>query len=236
MKKTSFILATLFLSLALSGCGRQEAPAANNMDDNQQSNSSVEATSSRASSSSLKANQGSSSASSTRALAGQEDLCQKYQEATIKTNFGDITIEFYCNDSPITVNNFMNLAAKGFYDDIKFHRIIKDFMVQVGDPNTKGSDVSKYGQGGPGYAFQDEFNSHKLIRGSVAMANTGQPVSNGSQIFIVTKEATPWLDGKHTNFGRVVSGMKVVDKIEDVETNEAGLPVKDVIIKSIELK
>ncbi|OIO08529.1 peptidylprolyl isomerase [Candidatus Falkowbacteria bacterium CG1_02_41_21] len=168
-------------------------------------------------------------------MPGQEDLYQKYKEAIVKTNYGDITVEFYGDDSPITVNNFMNLASDGFYNNTRFHRVIEDFMIQGGDPNSKGKDVSSYGTGGPGYKFDDEFNNHKLVRGSLAMANSG-PNTNGSQFFIVTKEATPWLDGVHTNFGRVISGMKVADKIESLETNESGLPAKDVIIKSIELK
>jgi cyclophilin family peptidyl-prolyl cis-trans isomerase len=129
----------------------------------------------------------------------------------------------------------MNLAETGFYNNTKFHRVIQDFMIQGGDPNTKGSDTSSYGKGGPGYAFADEFNQHKLIRGSLAMANSGSN-TNGSQFFIVTKEATPWLDGKHANFGRVISGMKTVDKIEDLATDDFDRPLKDVIIKSIELK
>jgi len=129
----------------------------------------------------------------------------------------------------------MNLASDGFYNNTRFHRVIEDFMIQGGDPNSKGKDVSSYGTGGPGYKFDDEFNNHKLVRGSLDMANSG-PNTNGSQFFIVTKEATPWLDGVHTNFGRVISGMKVADKIESLETNESGLPAKDVIIKSIELK
>ncbi|PIP34659.1 peptidylprolyl isomerase [Candidatus Falkowbacteria bacterium CG23_combo_of_CG06-09_8_20_14_all_41_10] len=177
----------------------------------------------------------SSATSSNRVIPGQEDLYQKYKEAIVKTNYGDITVEFYGDDSPITVNNFMNLASDGFYNNTRFHRVIEDFMIQGGDPNSKGKDVSSYGTGGPGYKFDDEFNNHKLVRGSLAMANSG-PNTNGSQFFIVTKEATPWLDGVHTNFGRVISGMKVADKIESLETNESGLPAKDVIIKSIELK
>ncbi len=230
MKKTSFIFAILFLSLAFSGCGRQEAPAVNNMDNNQETNTSERATSSR-----LNAEGDLSATSSDKALPGQQDLYQKYKEATIKTNYGDITVEFYGEDSPITVNNFMNLASKGFYNQTKFHRVMEDFMIQGGDPNSKDSNWATHGTGGPGYAFKDEFNSHKLVRGSLAMANSG-PDTNGSQFFIVTKESTPWLDGRHTNFGRVISGMKVVDKIEKVSTNENDHPTKDVIIKSIELK
>jgi peptidyl-prolyl cis-trans isomerase B (cyclophilin B) len=224
MKKISSILAILFLSLAFSGCSQKETPAPNNMDNNQ----SVSPTSSHL-------NVDSSATSSNRVLPGQKDLYQQYKEAIIKTNYGDITVEFFGDDSPITVNNFMNLASTGFYNNTKFHRVIADFMIQGGDPNSKGKDLSSYGTGGPGYKFNDEFNSHKLVRGSLAMANSG-PNTNGSQFFIVTKEATPWLDGVHTNFGRVISGMKVVDKIESLDTNEAGLPSKDAIIKSIELK
>lgn len=226
MNKITTILSILLLSLALSGCGRQEAPAVNNMEGNNQSTSS----------STAHLNTDDISAtSSDKALPGQKDLYSKYKEATIKTNYGDITVEFYGEDSPITVNNFMNLAAEGYYNNIKFHRVIKDFMIQAGDPNTKVSDKLTYGTGGPGYAFADEFNNHKLVRGSLAMANAGAD-TNGSQFFIVTAESTPWLDGKHTNFGRVISGMKVVDKIEDLSTDERSLPLKDAIIKSIELK
>ncbi|MFH1583077.1 MAG: peptidylprolyl isomerase, partial [Candidatus Falkowbacteria bacterium] len=124
----------------------------------------------------------------------------------MKTNFGDITVKFYAQESPITVNSFMNLAKAGFYNGTKFHRVIKDFMIQGGDPNSKDDDWSNDGQGGPGYQFQDEINQHKLVKGSLAMANSGAN-TNGSQFFMVTAEATSWLDGKHTNFGYVVSGL-----------------------------
>lgn len=164
----------------------------------------------------------------------KDDLVKVYSQAILKTNFGDIKVKFYGADSPITVNNFMSLAEKGFYNDTKFHRVIKDFMIQGGDPNSKDDDWSNDGIGGPGYSFQDEFNSHGLVRGSLAMANSG-PDTNGSQFFIVTAAATPWLDGKHTNFGEIVSGMEVVDKIEQAEVNENDHPIKDVVIKSIEL-
>ena len=157
-----------------------------------------------------------------------------YDSAIMKTNLGDIKIKFYSSDSPITVNNFMNLAKKGFYNGTLFHRVIDSFMIQGGDPNSKNDDWSTHGTGGPGYQFQDEFNSHKLVRGSFAMANSG-PNTNGSQFFIVTADATSWLDGKHTNFGEVVEGMDTVLKIEAVEKNENDHPLKDVIINSIEL-
>ena len=161
-----------------------------------------------------------------------ENLTEQFNQAVIKTNFGDIKVEFYGQESPVTVNNFLNLAKKGFYDNTKFHRVMKDFMIQGGDPNSKDDDWSDDGAGGPGYSFQDEFNNHKLIKGSLAMANSG-PNTNGSQFFIVTKEATPWLDNKHTNFGYVIEGMDAAEKIEAVETNDRDHPIEDVIIKSI---
>ncbi|MEA2088479.1 MAG: peptidylprolyl isomerase [Patescibacteria group bacterium] len=163
-----------------------------------------------------------------------KDLASEYNQAIIKTNFGDVKIEFYSDDSPETVNNFLNLAEIRFYDNTKFHRVIKDFMIQGGDPNSKDDDWSNDGTGGPGYKFADEFNSHKLVKGSLAMANSG-PNTNGSQFFIVTKEATPWLDGMHTNFGYVIEGIDIVEKIEEVEINNRDHPLKDVIVKSIEL-
>lgn len=169
----------------------------------------------------------------TRTLANQTDLFKDYSSAIIKTTKGDIEVKFY-PESPITVNNFMNLAKSGFYNDTKFHRIIKDFMIQAGDPLTKGTDTSVYGTGGPDYRFADEFNNHKLVTGSLAMANAG-PGTNGSQFFIVTTPETPWLDGKHTNFGEVTNGMDVVKEIEGTETGARDLPVKEIVIKSIEL-
>lgn len=163
-----------------------------------------------------------------------ENLSAQYDGAVIKTNFGDISVKFYAQESPITVNNFMNLAKAGFYNGIKFHRVIKDFMIQAGDPNSKDDDWSNDGQGGPGYQFQDEINQHKLVKGSLAMANSG-PNTNGSQFFIVTASAASWLDGKHTNFGYVSDGMDVVEKIEKVKVNENDHPTEDVVINNIEL-
>lgn len=154
--------------------------------------------------------------------------------ATMKTNFGDIILELFAKDAPLTVNNFIKLANSGFYDGVKFHRIIKGFMIQGGDPNSKDEDWSNDGRGGPGYSFKDEINSHKLVRGVLAMANAG-PDTNGSQFFIVTADSTPWLDDKHTAFGMVVSGIDTVDKIENVATDKSrgDHPIENVIIKSI---
>lgn len=161
------------------------------------------------------------------------DYVAKYDGAVIKTNQGDIKVEFYNQESPVTVNNFLKLADEKFYDDTKFHRVIKDFMIQGGDPNSKDDDWSNDGMGGPGYTFKDEFNKHPLVNGSLAMANSG-PNTNGSQFFIVTAAATPWLDGKHTNFGEVTEGMDVVNKITQVKVNENDHPTEDVTILGVE--
>jgi len=156
------------------------------------------------------------------------------QSATLHTTLGDITLAFY-PESPNTVANFIKLASSHFYDGVKFHRVIKGFMVQTGDPNSKDNDWSNDGMGGPGYTFPDEFNQHPLVRGSLAMANSG-PDTNGSQFFIVTAAATPWLDGHHTNFGYVTAGLDVLDKIESAKTNANDHPLQDITITSISLK
>jgi cyclophilin family peptidyl-prolyl cis-trans isomerase len=163
-----------------------------------------------------------------------DNLAPLVKQAVIKTNFGDITVEFYAQDSPLAVNNFLNLAQRGFYNGTKFHRVIGNFMIQGGDPLSRDDDWSDDGRGGPGYKFQDEINSYPLVRGSLAMANSG-PDTNGSQFFIITRDSTPWLDGKHTNFGRVVGGMDTVDKIEAVKTDQNDHPTEDIVIESIEL-
>jgi len=147
--------------------------------------------------------------------------------ATVQTNHGAIEIELFDEDAPKTVENFKKLAQDGFYDGVIFHRVITDFMIQGGDPTGTGS-------GGPGYQFEDEFNDHKIERGALAMANAG-PNTNGSQFFIVTADACPWLDGKHTVFGRVTSGMDVVTEIEQVETGPGDRPRDDVRIESVSL-
>ena len=147
--------------------------------------------------------------------------------ATLHTNHGAIEVEFFEDDAPKTVENFRKLAGDGFYDGVIFHRVIKDFMIQGGDPTGTGT-------GGPGYTFEDEFNQNKIVRGALAMANAG-PGTNGSQFFIVTTDAAPWLDGKHTVFGRVTSGMDVVDAIADVETDARDKPREDVVIERVEV-
>ena len=147
--------------------------------------------------------------------------------ATMHTTHGTITLELFDEDAPKTVENFKKLAGEAFYDGIIFHRVIPDFMIQGGCPQGTGT-------GGPGYTFEDEINEHKIVRGTLAMANAG-PNTNGSQFFIVTADATPWLDGKHTAFGQVTEGMDTVDKIEGVETGRGDRPVDPPTIEKIEL-
>jgi cyclophilin family peptidyl-prolyl cis-trans isomerase len=147
--------------------------------------------------------------------------------ATLQTNHGAIELELFPDDAPKTVENFTKLARDGFYDGVIFHRVIPDFMIQGGDPTGTGT-------GGPGYSFEDEFNVHKVERGALAMANAG-PNTNGSQFFIVTTESAPWLDGKHTVFGRVTNGMEVADRISELPRDDRDKPREDVVIERIEL-
>jgi cyclophilin family peptidyl-prolyl cis-trans isomerase len=145
--------------------------------------------------------------------------------ATMKTSQGTIELELFDEDAPKTVDNFRTLAQKGFYDGLSFHRVIQNFMLQGGCPEGTG-------RGGPGYTFEDEINPHKVVRGSLAMANAG-PNTNGSQFFIVTAEACPWLDGKHTVFGRVTSGEDVVDAIDGADTGRDDRPATPITIDSL---
>jgi cyclophilin family peptidyl-prolyl cis-trans isomerase len=147
--------------------------------------------------------------------------------ATLTTNHGDIEIELFDDDAPKTVDNFRKLAEDGYYDGLIFHRVIPDFMIQGGCPEGTGT-------GGPGYTFEDEINDHKIVRGALAMANAG-PNTNGSQFFIVTTDAAPWLDGKHTVFGHVTDGMDAVDAIEALETDGRDKPTTDAVIERVEL-
>lgn len=145
----------------------------------------------------------------------------------MNTSHGTIALELFDEDAPKTVENFRKLAGDGFYDGIIFHRVIPDFMIQGGCPQGTGT-------GGPGYTFEDEFNDHKVVRGALAMANAG-PNTNGSQFFIVTIDAAPWLDGKHTVFGQVTAGMDAVDAIESTPTGRQDRPVDPPAIEGIEL-
>jgi cyclophilin family peptidyl-prolyl cis-trans isomerase len=147
--------------------------------------------------------------------------------ATLHTNHGPIEVELFDEEAPKTVQNFRKLSGDGFYDGVIFHRVIKDFMIQGGDPTGTGT-------GGPGYTFEDEINDHKIVRGALAMANAG-PGTNGSQFFVVTTGAAPWLDGKHTVFGQVTNGMDAVDSIENAPTGARDKPVDDAVIERVEL-
>jgi cyclophilin family peptidyl-prolyl cis-trans isomerase len=148
-------------------------------------------------------------------------------EAVMKTTEGDITFELFDEDAPKTVSNFKELAGKGYYDGLIFHRVIPDFMIQGGCPEGTGT-------GGPGYTFEDEINEHKVVRGALAMANAG-PNTNGSQFFIVTTAAAPWLDGKHTVFGEVTGGMDVVDRIGTTQTDSRDRPVDAIGIDTLSI-
>jgi cyclophilin family peptidyl-prolyl cis-trans isomerase len=148
-------------------------------------------------------------------------------EATLHTSAGPVTVELFDDDAPKTVANFRKLSEDGFYDGLVFHRVIRDFMIQGGCPEGTGT-------GGPGYTFEDEINEHKIVRGALAMANAG-PNTNGSQFFIVTTDAAPWLDGKHTVFGQVTEGMDVVDSIEATPTGPGDRPQEPQAIERVEL-
>ena len=147
--------------------------------------------------------------------------------ATLPSSEGSIEIELLPDDAPRTVANFVKLASEGFYDGLIFHRVIPDFMIQGGCPQGIGT-------GGPGYQFEDEFNDHKVVKGAVAMANSG-PNTNGSQFFIVTAAATPWLDGKHTVFGQVTTGQDVVDRIQHVDRDGRDRPTTPVTLERVEI-
>ena len=147
--------------------------------------------------------------------------------ATLQTSAGAVELELFDADAPKTVENFRRLAGEGFYDGLIFHRVIPDFMIQGGCPEGTG-------RGGPGYTFEDEINDRKIVRGALAMANAG-PDTNGSQFFIVTAEAAPWLDGKHTVFGRVSAGMEAVDAIEAAPTDAADCPTEPQTIERVEV-
>jgi peptidyl-prolyl cis-trans isomerase B (cyclophilin B) len=147
--------------------------------------------------------------------------------AVLHTSEGDVELELFPEEAPKTVDNFTKLAADGFYDGLTFHRVIPDFMIQGGCPLGTGT-------GGPGYTFEDEINEHKVARGALAMANAG-PNTNGSQFFIVTTEAAPWLDGKHTVFGKVTAGQDVVDTISMADRDKSDRPRQPITIDSVEL-
>jgi cyclophilin family peptidyl-prolyl cis-trans isomerase len=143
----------------------------------------------------------------------------------IQTKFGEITCEFFSSDAPKTVENFKKLASSGFYDNLVFHRIVPGFVIQGGDPNTKNdANRSRWGTGGPGWSVKAEFNKNKHSRGTLSMARSQDPNSAGSQFFIVLKDSN-FLDGQYTVFGKVTSGMEIVDKIAALKTDSMDAPV-----------
>jgi len=154
-------------------------------------------------------------------------------KALFKTNLGDIEIQLAGKDAPKTVANFVKLANEGFYNGTRFHRVIKGFMIQGGDPLSKDNSAKdRWGTGGPGYTFEDEIhmNNHNVI-GTISMANAG-PNTNGSQFFINTAD-NDFLDPKHTVFGQVINGMEVVRKIEGSEVNSSDQPIVPIILESV---
>ena len=158
------------------------------------------------------------------------DISKKYT-AVIKTSMGDMSIEFFTEDAPMTVNNFINLSQDGYYDNVIFHRVISGFMIQGGDPSGTGhGEMGKY----PGYKFEDELNNQRSYdKGILAMANAG-PDTNGSQFFIMHVNYP--LPYQYTIFGFVTDGLEVIDKIASVETGEGDKPVNDVVIETVEVK
>jgi cyclophilin family peptidyl-prolyl cis-trans isomerase len=160
---------------------------------------------------------------------------QEIINVTMNTNLGEIKLEMYPSEAPKTVESFVKLSKDGFYNGTKFHRIINDFMIQGGDPLSKEEENRQYwGTGGPGYSFEDEPNNVDLVKGVIAMANSG-PNTNGSQFFIITAEETPWLQGKHTGFGKVISGMDIIEKIENTEVGPTDQPLEDIVLESVKI-
>ena len=152
-------------------------------------------------------------------------MAEPSPKAVIETKFGSMELEFFPQKAPKHVENFIKLAKSGFYDGTIFHRVIPDFMIQGGDPNTKGDDKSKYGTGGPGYHIDAEFNDIPHTRGILSMARSRDPNSAGSQFFIMVKPATH-LDGQYTAFGKVVKGMEVADKIVAQKRDSKDMPME----------
>jgi peptidyl-prolyl cis-trans isomerase A (cyclophilin A) len=162
---------------------------------------------------------------------------EEYTIVTFKTNLGSFDIELWNTKAPVTVENFLNLASNGFYEGVRFHRVIEGFMIQGGDPLTKDvSQLNRWGTGGPGYVFDDEIHSeNRNAPGTISMANAG-PGTNGSQFFINVNDNS-YLDEKHTVFGKVISGYDVIEKISLVDTVPgADRPVEDVVIEHITIK
>lgn len=154
------------------------------------------------------------------------------ETAKISTSYGEIVIRFN-RAAPMAVNNFSQLALSGFYDGTKIHRVVKELLIQGGDPLSREDDRELYGTGGPDYVFENETTGLPMKRGVVAMANRGKPKTNGSQFFILTADKAPDLEGKYTIFGEVIEGMDVVDAINQVPTDEKNIPIDPVVIQEV---
>lgn len=244
MKKTIFILLIFIFALSLNGCTDQSLDSIKNEPKNDSTVNEVASTKTDSINNSAINNQQKNMNTEQKKYRNQSeqiDLLSKYDKAILKTNLGDIKIKFYEN-SPITVNNFLNLAEQGYYDEIKFHRVINNFMIQGGDQLTKNNSMrARWGTGGPGYAIEDEFiDGLSNKKGTIAMANSG-PGTGGSQFFInlVDNDYLDWnkepLASKHPVFGEVIEGMDVVEKIGKVKTAGQNVPVEDVVINTVEL-
>lgn len=166
----------------------------------------------------------------TKTFSKEEIQKMSETQAVIETKFGEIKLRFFPDVAPNHVNNFIELAKKGFYDGTIFHRVIPGFMIQGGDPNTKGADKSRYGMGGPGYQLKAEFNNRPHKRGTLSMARAANPDSAGSQFFICVADA-PFLDGQYTVFGEVISGMDVADKIVSQPRDRRDNPLERIEMK-----
>lgn len=151
----------------------------------------------------------------------------------IRTSMGEIRVSLLRTQAPVTVNNFVSLVQVGFYNELKFHRVVDGLLIQTGDPLSREKDRELYGTGGPGYVFEDEIRGQKMERGVVAMANLGRPKTNGSQFFILVADEAPLMDGKYTIFGRVTRGMDIVDKISAAAVDERSIPIESITISEI---
>ena len=229
------IFAILLAILVLSGCAQEKAvknkDAGLVIDLKKEAQKSTQEPAAKNNNSNVEKNM----STSQNTTGDNSALVKKYQSAVLKTSMGDITLKFYGDKTPVTVGNFLKLAESGFYDGVKFHRVIKGFMIQGGDPNSKTTDTSSWGTGGPGYRFDDELTGEeKSPQGTLAMANAG-PNTNGSQFFIVTASPAAPLPPSYTVFGEVVSGLDTALAIEKVKTLPGDRPAEDVVIESIEL-